>query len=45
MEAVAHNPKFARKAGIPQNVGADFVKADKLSDLGKLPKKKKKKGY
>lgn len=29
MEAVAHNPKFAKKAGIPQSVGADFAKADK----------------
>lgn len=24
MGAVAHNPKFARKAGIPQSVGAEF---------------------
>jgi hypothetical protein len=29
MEAVAHNPKFAKKAGIPQSVGKDFAKADK----------------
>ena len=29
MEAVAHNPKFARKAGIPQKVGKDFARADK----------------
>ena len=29
MEAVAHNPAFAKKAGVPQNVGQDFSKADK----------------
>ena len=29
MEAVAHNPAFAKKAGIPQSVGQDFAKADK----------------
>jgi hypothetical protein len=29
MEAVAHNPEFAKKAGVPQSVGKDFSKADK----------------
>jgi len=29
MEAVAHNPKFAKKVGIPQTVGKEFVSADK----------------
>lgn len=29
MEAVAHNPAFAKKAGVSQNVGQDFSKADK----------------
>ena len=29
MEAVAHNPAFAKKAGIPQKVGQEFSKADK----------------
>jgi hypothetical protein len=28
MEAVAHNPSFAKKAGVPQSVGKDFAKAD-----------------
>ncbi|MBB3453893.1 hypothetical protein FHT86_002149 [Rhizobium sp. BK313] len=28
MEAVAHNPKFAKQAGVPQSVGQDFAKAD-----------------
>jgi hypothetical protein len=29
MEAVAHNPGFAKKVGIPQSVGKDFSTADK----------------
>jgi len=29
MAAVAHNPAFAKKAGVPQSVGQDFSKADK----------------
>jgi len=29
MAAVAHNPAFAKKVGIPQSVGIDFNKADK----------------
>jgi len=29
MEAVAHNPSFAKKVGIPQSVGKDFSTADK----------------
>ena len=29
MEAVAHNPAFAKKAGVPQSVGQDFSNADK----------------
>lgn len=29
MEAVKHNAKFAKKVGIPQSVGEDFVAADK----------------
>jgi hypothetical protein len=29
MAAVAHSPKFAKKVGIPQSVGEDFMKADK----------------
>lgn len=28
MEAAAHNPKFARKADIPQKVAKEFVMAD-----------------
>ena len=29
MAAVAHNPAFAKKVGIPQSVGKDFSEADK----------------
>ena len=29
MAAVAHNPAFAKKAGVPQSVGKDFSNADK----------------
>ena len=29
MEMVAHNPKMAKKVGVPQSVGKDFVAADK----------------
>jgi hypothetical protein len=28
MEAVAHNPSFAKKVGIPTKVGKEFAKAD-----------------
>lgn len=39
MEAVAHSPEFAKKVGVPQSVGRDFVEADKTH---KAPVKKKK---
>lgn len=29
MEMVAHSPKMAKKAGVPQSVGKDFATADK----------------
>jgi len=29
MQAVAHNPAFAKKVGVPQSVGKDFSDADK----------------
>lgn len=29
MRAVAHNPAFAKKVGVPQSVGQEFMKADK----------------
>jgi hypothetical protein len=30
MQAVANNPEFAKKAGVPQSVGKDFAEADKV---------------
>lgn len=29
MAAAAHNPKFAKKAGVPQKVAKEFNRADK----------------
>ena len=29
MQAVAHSPEFAKKAGVPQSVGREFSQADK----------------
>lgn len=37
MQAVAHNPKFAKEVGIPQSVGKDYAQADQGRDLSKLP--------
>jgi len=42
MEAVAHSPAFAKKSGVAQSVGQDFVAADKGRDIAKLPKRKTK---
>jgi hypothetical protein len=35
MAAVANNPKFAKKAGVPQSVGKDYEKADKMKGMKK----------
>ena len=35
MSAVAHNPTFAKKAGVPQSVGKDFAAADKGKKFGR----------
>lgn len=35
MAAAAHDPKFAKKVGIPQKVAKDFNKADKAKARGK----------
>ncbi len=43
MAAVAHNPSFAKRVGVSQGVGSDFVKADKGrkfakgDDMKKIP--------
>lgn len=44
MTAVAHNPAFAKKVGIPQSVGKDFNEADKGKTFkrgGEMATKKK----
>ncbi len=40
MQAVAHDKKFAEKAGVPQSVGKEFNEADKgkKSRMSKLYK-------
>jgi len=35
MAAVANNPAFAKKVGIPRSVGEEFMKADKGKKFGK----------
>jgi len=35
MAAIAHNPGFAKKVGVPQSVGKDFNDADKGKKFGK----------
>jgi hypothetical protein len=35
MEAIAHSPSFAKKAGVPQSVGKEFAKADKGKTFSK----------
>ena len=35
MAAIAHNPGFAKKVGIPQSVGKDFSNADKGKSFSK----------
>lgn len=35
MAAVAHNPAFAKKVGIPVKVGKEFAKADGMKEGGK----------
>lgn len=38
MAAVAHNPAFAKKVGVPVSVGKDFNQADKGTDMKKTKK-------
>lgn len=41
MQAVAHNPKFAKQVGVPQSVGREFTKGKemKYSKGGMAPSK------
>jgi hypothetical protein len=41
MELVAHNPKAAKRLGIPQKVGREFVEADVGKHFGTHTKGKK----
>lgn len=41
MEAIAHDPKFARKVGVAQKVGKDFAAADKKAGKFKAKRKRK----
>ena len=50
MQAVAHNPAFAKKAGVPQSVGREFTKSgggmantsrmNRLEELGRVDSEK-----
>lgn len=42
MLAAAHNPEFAKKVGVPQSVGKDFMEADKAKGIFKSSAKSKK---
>jgi hypothetical protein len=37
MAAAAHNPKFAKKAGVPQKVAKEFNEADQRSSRKTAP--------
>jgi hypothetical protein len=43
MEMVAHNPEAAKRVGVPQSVGQDFVEADKRKKYAKALRKNDKK--
>lgn len=40
MEGAAHSPAFAKKVGVPQSVGKEFVSADKMKAQAKALRKK-----
>jgi hypothetical protein len=43
MAMVAHDPEAAKRMGIPQSVGRDYVAADKGKKLGEMLKHVRKK--
>ena len=43
MDAAAHNPKFAKKVGVPQSVAQEFAKADTRASIKRGVKRKGKK--
>ena len=40
MELVAHDPAAAKRLGIPQSVGEEFIQADKSKKLAKALRKR-----
>ena len=44
MRAAAHNPKFAKKAGIPQSVAREFEAADEAKDGTPTKPKQRRRG-
>jgi hypothetical protein len=40
MDAAAHNPEFAKKAGVPQEIAKEFSEASKGQRFKKLFKKR-----
>lgn len=43
MAAVAHNPEFAKKVGVPQSVGEEFASHDMAAGLYQYSRNKKSK--
>jgi len=41
MAAIAHNPSFAKRVGVPQSVGKEFNQADAGSGILSRPRPKK----
>ena len=41
MGMIKHSPEMAKKAGVPQSVGADFIAADKKAGKFKNPEHQK----
>lgn len=41
MQAVAHNPKLAKKTGVPAKIAKEFVKETKGKKVSKLPERVK----
>lgn len=41
MQAAAHNPEFAKKAGIPQSVAKEYAAADKRKQMAKALRERK----
>jgi hypothetical protein len=39
MEMIAHSPEAAKRVGVPQSVGQDFVQADKGKKFAKALRK------